>query len=272
MPNFPSQPKLEGAPLDAIILRARRRLIDMHYRANAGHIGGNLSCLDALLTLHHQVMDVDDRFVLSKGHSAGALYITLWTLGKLSDEDLKTFCAEGSRLPGHPSGSGIPGLLFSTGSLGHGPSLCAGLALAARYQAKSRTTYCLCSDGEWQEGACWEALIFAVHQKLDNLVILIDQNGYQGFGTTQEVISCSDLALRIGAFGATVISVDGHDPAAIAAAMSSRPAGRPLVVILNTIKGRGLHYEGTLESHYLPLSAEEYEAARARMDGEDMPS
>jgi len=255
--------------IEEIISKARRRLLDMHFRARAGHIGGNLSCLEAILTLHHLVMTPEDQFVLSKGHSAGALYVTLWSLGKLSDADLDTFCQDNTTLPGHPSGAAIPGLLFSTGSLGHGPSLAAGLALAARHKKTGRQVFCLCSDGEWQEGSCWEALIFAVHQRLDNLTILIDQNGWQGFGRTEEVVSYSDLAPRLKSFGASVTSVDGHDVADILSGLEAREPGKPHVVVLNTIKGRGLHYEDRLESHYLPLAEDAYVAACASMMADD---
>lgn len=220
------------------------------------------------MTLHHCVMGSDDRFVLSKGHSAGALYATLWSLGRLSEEDLETFTKDNSLLPGHPSGSGIPGLMFSTGSLGHGPSLAAGLALAARHKKVNRKVYCLCSDGEWQEGSCWEALNFAIHHHLDNLVILIDQNGLQGFGRTNEVISCDDITLRIAAFGAEVIKISGHDPDAIKKSIMAPANGVPRVFILDTVKGRGLHFEDKLESHYLPLSEAEYLSARKALEQE----
>lgn len=243
-----------------ILLRARKRLLSLHYTAKSGHIGGNLSCLDAMLTLHHRIINPSDRFILSKGHAAGALYVTLWSLGKLADADLETFCKDGTALPSHPSGENIPGLLFPTGSLGHGPSLAAGLALAAVQQKSTRQVYCMCSDGEWQEGACWEALIFSVHHQLDNLTIFVDQNGLQGFGTTTEVASVKDLTPRFESFGASVISVDGHDPEAIIAAVKQKKASLPHIVVLQTRKGRGLHFEGALESHYLPLTKEQYEA------------
>lgn len=230
----------------------------MHFRAKVGHVGGNLSCLDALYVLFHNILGASDRFVLSKGHSAGALYATLWSVGKLSDQDLETFCKDDSKLPGHPSGTGIPGLMFPTGSLGHGPSLSAGLALAAKKQKSGRRVFCLCSDGEWQEGSCWEALIFAVHHRLDNLTILIDQNKLQGFGTTEEVTSCGDLQPRLSAFGADVISCDGHNSEAILQALESGTTG-PRIILLNTKKGRGTLYENKMESHYLPLSMENFE-------------
>ncbi len=254
------------------LLRATKlRLLQLHRDANCGHIGGNFSCIDALMTLHHQVLRPADRFVLSKGHAAGALYATLWSLGRLSEQELASFARDATLLPGHPSGSGIPGLMFSTGSLGHGPSLAAGLALAARHQGSGRQIYCLCSDGEWQEGSCWEALNFAIHQRLDNLTILVDQNGMQGFGSTADVMSCADLTPRFAAFGAHVQHIDGHDPAAICAALQAPAAATVRVITLETVKGRGLHFEGLLESHYLPLSAAQYDAARSAFQQEGRP-
>ena len=152
-------------------LGARLRLLRMHYESGVGHIGGNLSCLDLLLILHHRVLLPADQFVLSKGHSAGAYYVTLWTLGKLTEQDLSTFHKDGTRLSGHPPTSGIDDILFATGSLGHGLSLAAGLALAKRLKGEPGRVFCLTSDGEWNEGSCWEALIFAKHHGLDNLTI-----------------------------------------------------------------------------------------------------
>jgi transketolase len=252
------------------ITKTKKRLLLMHFQANAGHVGGNLSCLDAIMVLFHLSLKENDRFILSKGHSAGALYATYWSLGKLSDDDLDTFCKDDTKLPGHPSGNGIPSLMFPTGSLGHGPSLSAGLALAAKKQKSGRRVYCLCSDGEWQEGSCWEALIFAVHHRLDNLTIIIDQNKLQGFGTAEEVISCGDLQPRLAAFGANVISCDGHNPEAVLEALKSGTTG-PKMILLNTKKGRGTLYENKMESHYLPLSPENFEFSMNQISKEDAP-
>ena len=123
------------------ISRCKLKLLEMHMKSNAGHVGGNLSCFDALMVLFHHGISPIDRFVLSKGHSAGALYVTLWSLGKISDDDLATFCKDDTKFPGHPSGTGIPELMFPTGSLGHGPSLSAGLALAAKKQKSGRKVF-----------------------------------------------------------------------------------------------------------------------------------
>jgi len=246
---------------------AKLRLLRMHYESHAGHLGGNLSCIDALMVLFHLVLKCDDRFILSKGHSAGALYVTLWSLGKLKDSDLATFSRDNTLLPGHPSGAGIPDLLFSTGSLGHGPSLAAGLAVAAKHTNSGRRIFCLCSDGEWQEGSCWEALTFSVHHRLSNLTIVIDQNGLQGFGKTADIISCSDLTPRLASFGAHVQRIDGHNISQIIQSLQTVPSGQPSIVVMDTRKGKHLHFEGEMESHYLPLSEEQYSAAYANVSG-----
>jgi transketolase len=245
-----------------MLANARKRLLRMYYEAHAGHIGGSLSCLDAVMLLHHLTMKDGDIFLLSKGHSVGALYVALWSKGLLSDENLATFGQDGTAFPGHPSGSAIPGLLFPTGSLGHGLSLSSGLALANKYKKTNKRIYCLCSDGEWQEGSCWEALIFAVHHHLDNLAVLIDLNGLQAFGTTSEVASMPDLGSKILSFGAHVSTVDGHDLGAMRDALSAASAiGKPSFVLLRTVKGRGAYFENTVDSHYLPLTLEQYEEA-----------
>ena len=192
-------------------LAARLRLLRMHYESGVGHIGGNLSCLDLLLILHHRVLLPADRFILSKGHSAGAYYVTLWTLGKLTEQDLSTFHKDGTRLSGHPPTAGIEDILFATGSLGHGFSLAAGLALAKRLKGEPGRVFCLTSDGEWNEGSCWEALIFAKHHGLENLTLLVDLNGLQGFGTTREVADLEPLAAKFRSFGLPTLEVDGHE-------------------------------------------------------------
>ncbi len=250
------------------LVDSKLRLLKMHTDSNAGHVGGNLSCFDALFVLFHLIFYKQDRFILSKGHAAGAIYTVLWSLGKISDAELTTFCKNDTKFPGHPSGTGIPGLMFPTGSLGHGPSLSAGLALAAKKQKSGRNVYCLCSDGEWQEGSCWEALIFAVHHNLNNLTILIDQNKLQGFGTTDQVISCGDLQSRLSSFGANVLSCNGHDHEAILRTLES-PANLPKIILLNTMKGRGTLYENKMESHYLPLTQENYQFSLAQIQKEE---
>jgi transketolase len=234
----------------------------MHYRNHAGHLGGNLSAIDSMLFVHQELMTPKDRFVLSKGHSAGALYVVLWSLGKLSDEELATFHKDDTRLTGHPPSHGIREIEFATGSLGHGLSLSAGLALAAKLRGDTHRIYCLTSDGEWQEGSTIEGLIFAAHHKLSNLTIMIDRNGLQGFGTTAEVSSMSNLEERLAGFAVELRRCDGHDLDALRGTLVPANGNRPVVVVLDTRKGNGVpDFEGTIESHYLPLTETQYRAA-----------
>ena len=244
-----------------LIRRARLRLLEMHYESKVGHIGGNLSCLDLILTLHHRILGPKDSFVLSKGHAAGALYVTLWSKGLLSDDDLRRFHAEGTRLAGHPPARGIPGVAFATGSLGHGLGLASGLALAKQLTGETGRVFCLTSDGEWNEGSTWEALTFASHQKLKALTFLIDLNGLQGFGTTTDVADLGPLAQKLRDWGVKVLEIDGHDPVAIERALQVS-AEVPVAIVAKTIKGQGVSFmENQMEWHYLPMTADQYQLA-----------
>lgn len=233
--------------------RIRRRLLQMHVRAGAGHVGGNLSALDLMTVIHHDVMAPSDLFVLSKGHAAGALYAVLWSKGLISDQELDEWCAEGTSLPGHPVPS-VPGVRFSTGSLGHGLSLALGTAMGATWQGSDTHVYCLMSDGEWQEGSSWEALMLAAHRSPTNLTVIVDNNGLQGFGTTAETLSMGDLPNRIASFGVRVVEVDGHDEESVKQVLTEARGGPLTVVCARTVKGRGTSLAGTVASHYLPLS------------------
>jgi transketolase len=257
----PLVPHLSKVDID----RARRRLIKMHYESGVGHLGGNLSCIDALMILHHEVMASSDRFILSKGHSAGALYVTLWSLGKLSDADLGSFHQDGTLLAGHPPPKGIEDVRFATGSLGHGLSLATGLALAAKLNNFRRRVFCVTSDGEWQEGSTLEALVFAAHRGMANLTVLVDHNGLQGFGTTREVVSLDPLDHLFSNLRIELRRCNGHDLEAMRLALAP-PTDCPLVVILETIKGKGVpDFEGRMESHYLPLTPSQFAAAMSML-------
>jgi len=244
----------------------RRRLIRMHFESGVGHIGGNLSAIDTLALLFNERISERDAFVLSKGHSAGALYIALWSAGKLKDEDLITFHKDDTLLAGHPPASGIPEILFATGSLGHGLSLASGTALALHLKGETGHIYCLTSDGEWQEGSTWEGLIFAAHHRLTNLTVLIDHNGLQGFGHTIDIASMHPLSERLNGFDADVLVIPGHDLDAIRIALNS-PTERLKIIILQTVKGKGVSFmENRMEWHYLPLKETDYYKALEELD------
>ena len=249
------------------LTRVRRRLVQMHFESGVGHIGGNLSSIDAMWLLHHEYLRSErDQFILSKGHSAGALYVTLWSKGVLSDDDLKRFHKDETDLPTHPPVSGIPGILFATGSLGHGLSLAAGAALAKKLNSDDGHVYCMTSDGEWQEGSTWEALIFLCHHKLMNLTILVDHNTLQGFGSTDAVASMNPLADKLHGFAITIHSVDGHDLDEIRTALDAH-SSQPKLIILNTTKGNGVSFmEKQMGWHYLPLNEDQYKQALSEME------
>jgi transketolase len=245
---------------------ARKRLIQMHYESGVGHIGGNLSCLEAILISFHEFINDDDKFILSKGHSSGALYIALWSIGLIKESDLRTFHKDNTLLPGHPPISGLPQVLFATGSLGHGLSLASGTALSMKLMNKNNRVICLTSDGEWQEGSTWEALIFACHHNLTNLTILVDHNKLQGFGNTTEVASMSPLWEKIKGFDIDIQEIDGHDLNAIRFAMN-KPSNKCRIIFLDTIKGNGVSFmQNQMKWHYLPLNEEQYIQAINEID------
>ncbi|MES1188179.1 MAG: 1-deoxy-D-xylulose-5-phosphate synthase N-terminal domain-containing protein [Myxococcales bacterium] len=248
--------------LKDILREARLRLLRMHFESGVGHIGGNLSVLELLMTLHHRVMRADDQLVLSKGHAAGALYVTLWTLGRLTEQQLLQFHKDGTKLGGHPVPHGIPEIPFAIGSLGHGLGLAAGLALGRRLLGKPGRAYCVMSDGEWNEGSNWEALTFIAHHKLCEVIVLVDLNGLQGFGSTAAVANLDPLDEKFEKFGFEVREVDGHDPNDIEAALVTAPPDRPLAVLAKTIKGHGVSFmENQLAWHYLPMTPAQYQLA-----------
>lgn len=248
------------------VLDTKKRLLQMHFESGVGHIGGNLSVLDALMVIFHEHLRECDKFILSKGHSAGALYATLWSKGRLQDADLTLFHRDNTLLAGHPPAEGIADILFGIGSLGHGFSLAAGLALAFQLKGSDGRVVCMTSDGEWQEGSTWEALIFASHHDLSNLTVFVDHNNLQGFGSTTDVASMSPLWERLKGFAVDVDVIDGHDLGAIRAALAAKNK-RLRIIVLRTVKGHGVSFmENKMEWHYLPLSADQFRSAIAEID------
>ncbi len=247
-----------------LISEAQKRLLKMHFESGVGHIGGNLSALKAMLVTFHEFLGSGDKFVLSKGHAAGALYITLWSVGRLQEQDLNSFHKDNTLLAGHPPAKGIADIAFATGSLGHGLSLASGMALGFKLRQDKSRVYCLTSDGEWQEGSTWEALIFSCHHRLGNLTVMVDHNGLQGFGSTGEIASMSPLWEKLQGFDARITVIDGHDIEAIRGALNERP-DRLHIIFLKTAKGHGISFmENKMEWHYLPLTEELY--GRAILD------
>ena len=238
----------------------------MHFESKACHIGSNLSCIDILIVLFHKLISSNDKFILSKGHSAGALYIALWSIGILKDSDLVTFNQDDTLLAGHPLPNEIKNISFSTGSLGHGLSLSAGIALSKKIKSTKGQVFCLTSDGEWQEGSTWEALIFSCHHNLDNLTIIVDHNNLQGFGSTNDVASMSPLNKIINGLNLEVITIDGHSPEEILSALKKKQ-NKCRMIILETKKGNGVSFmENKMEWHYLSLNKDQYNQAIQEVD------
>lgn len=250
--------------------RIRRIIIEQSKRARVGHIGSALSVVEIISALYGDVLSIStnsdserDRFILSKGHAALALYGALYLRGWITEANLNRYCGDASLLGVHPERS-LKGIDFSVGSLGQGLSFGAGSALAARLRGSSRRVFVLVSDAECNEGALWEAAMFAAHHRLSNLTVIVDLNGQQALGYTAEVLSLSPLADKWRAFGWDVREVDGHDVAALTEAMkeSDERDAPPRVVIARTIFGKGISYmEGQIKWHYFPMSDEEYTEA-----------
>ena len=233
--------------------KARIWLFDAIYRAQSGHPGGSLSCVDALTELYFDEMNINpdkpddpdrDRFVLSKGHSAPALYAVLALRGYFPSEDLDLLRSIKGHMSGHPDMCHVKGVDMSTGSLGQGISAAVGMALAARVQKKSYRTYTILGDGEMEEGQVWEAIMAAAKWKLSNLCAMVDVNGLQIDGKTDAVMPTAPLDQKFAAFKWNVIHADGHDFESLANALKEARecTDKPSVILLHTVKGRGISY------------------------------
>lgn len=255
----------------------RLDIINMLYEAKSGHPGGSLSCLDALIALYYNVMNIRpddphweerDRFVLSKGHCAPALYAVLADKGFFDKSELDTLRKLGSHLQGHPDMRKTPGVDANTGSLGQGVSIAMGMALAAKHGGKSYKVYTLIGDGECQEGLMWEAAMAAAHYKLDNFTVILDHNGLQIDGRTDDVMSLGDVCAKFKAFGFDVISVNGHDIDAVTAALKAEHTpGCPKLVCCETVKGKGVSFmENNASWHGATIKSGDYEAAKKELE------
>lgn len=250
----------------------RSHTVQMVHRVNASHVGGGLSMADLLAVLYHEALRSfpaeprhpdRDRFILSKGHACAALYATLALKDFFPLEDLSQFGQDGSRLMTHISHK-VPGVEFSTGSLGHGLGFACGKALAAKRQKKAWRVFALLSDGELDEGSNWEAILFAPHHQLDNLVAIIDYNKIQSLGSVKEVLDLHPLPEKFRAFNWAVKEIDGHDHDAISRALRTLPfePGKPSCLIAHTVKGKGVDFmEDKLLWHYRTPNAEQVKQA-----------
>jgi transketolase len=248
----------------------------MVFATKSSHIGSCFSIADILAVLYMRVLRIDpkrpkdperDRFILSKGHAAAIVYAALAERGFFPVELLDSYCCDGSILTGHISHA-VPGVEVSTGSLGHGLPIAAGMALAARADGRDSRIYCLLSDGECDEGSTWEAVLFAPHHKLDNLIAIVDFNKIQSFGRVSEVLDLAPFAEKWRSFGWHTIEVDGHDLTAVedALAEARKTRVRPTAVIAHTVKGKGVGFmEDSLDWHYKSPSADQLETALAEI-------
>lgn len=278
----PPHPVLESVELAA---RIRRHALRMTSRGGSSHIGAILSMTDIVAVLYGGVLRVDpanpkwpdrDRFILSKGHAGAGVYAALAERGFMTLEKLATHYQDGSDLSGHVSHKGIPGVELSTGSLGHGLSVGAGMAYGAKLDGRQHRVVVLLSDGECDEGSNWEAILFAAHHRLDNLLAVVDYNKIQSLRPVAETLALEPFADKWRSFGWSVAECDGHDHEALAAAFARVPFedGRPSVVIAHTVKGKGVSFmEHSVLWHYRTARGEEFDAAWRELGGivEDSP-
>ncbi|MBQ8858381.1 MAG: transketolase [Clostridia bacterium] len=267
--------------LSAIAKKVRIGIIEGTYHAKSGHPGGSLSIADILTYLYFEEMNVDpkdpknpdrDRFVLSKGHTAPALYATLAARGFFPEEDLSTLRKIDSYLQGHPDMKGTPGVDMSTGSLGLGISAACGMALSAKYRGMDYRVYTVVGDGESEEGQVWEAAMFAAHYRLDNLVAFLDLNGLQIDGKITEVMNPTPHDEKFRAFGWHVITINAHNFEEIAAALAEARTvkGKPTAIIAASTKGKGVSFmENEVDWHGKAPNEEQYKAALAELNGEE---
>lgn len=263
--------------LEIFSCKAKMGVIEGVFNAKAGHPGGSLSICDVLSYLYNEEMKIDvknpkwedrDRFVLSKGHGAPALYAVLALKGFFPVEDLKTLRKSDSYLQGHPNMNKIPGVDMSTGSLGQGISAAAGMALGAKFDNKDYRVYTILGDGEIEEGEVWEAAMFAANKKLDNLVAFVDFNGLQIDGSIDEVNSAYPIADKFKAFNWNVIEIDGHNFDEIESAVKAarEVKGVPTCIVMKTIKGKGVSYmENAVDWHGKAPNEEQYNQAMAEL-------
>ena len=255
----------------------RKKCIRMLYQAQSGHPGGSLSCMDILVALYNNVMNVRpedpawedrDRFVLSKGHCCPALYTVLSDKGFFPESELATLRRFGSHLQGHPDMRKTPGIDANTGSLGQGISIAMGMALAAKLGKKSYRVFTLIGDGECQEGLVWEASMAAAHYGLDNFTVILDHNGLQIDGRNEDVMNIGDIVAKFASFGFETVVVDGHDIGAVTAALQApRIKGKPRFICCETVKGKGVSFmENNAAWHGAPIKDADYEAAMKELE------
>ena len=265
--------------LENIALQLRRDALETIYGANSWHLGSCFSVAELMSVLYFHELNIDpknpswadrDRFIMSKGHASAIWYAALAERGFFPKEELATYRRIGSKLQGHPDMKKVKGLDMTTGSLGNGLGLGAGMAIAAKMDQRNYRVYVLLGDGEIDEGTVWEAAMFAAHNKLDNLTAVIDCNRFQIDGTTKAVLNLEPLDRKWEDFGFATSVIDGHNVAEIMAAFAKAKENKnaPTCIIANTIKGKGVSFlADTRESHWMKLNAEQYQLALQELRG-----
>lgn len=256
--------------------KLRIHAIEMAHFSRESHVASALSICDIVAVLYTDILEKfpedarcakRDRFILSKGHACSAVYAALAETGFFDVNELNTWCQDGSRLSGHITYKNVPGVEFSTGSLGHGCCVAAGMALNAKLKNETYRTFVIVGDGECDEGSVWEMAIFAHQYKLDNFIVIVDHNKMQAMGYCEEVAAHINLADKWKAFGWDVMEIDGHNHAQIRDALGKRGNGKPLCVIAHTIKGKGVSFmENNLLWHYRDPQGEDYERALRELE------
>ena len=260
-----------------LALKIRLDVLEMVHRSHASHIGSAYSIADILAVLYTNILKYDignpkwenrDRLVLSKGHAGSALYSALAEVGFFDKKELNTYYLDGSNLSGHISHKGVPGVEFSTGSLGHGVCVAAGVALALKTNNSSARVYSICGDGECDEGSFWEMVLFCNQYKLSNYTLIIDRNHMQAMGDISNVIETGDLSKKISLFGWNTITIDGNDHSQILNAFTKEfNNDKPICIVANTIKGKGVSFfENSLLWHYRDPQGEFYENAKKELE------
>ena len=249
--------------MEKIAREVRKDILLQIYSAQSGHPGGALSCADILVAIYFNMIKDGDKVILSKGHASAALYAVLAEKGFFPKEELKTFRKLGSRLQGHPSLHKVPGIDAPSGSLGQGLSIANGLALSFKLDKKDNYVYCILGDGEIEEGQIWEAAMSSSHYKLNNVIAFLDYNKLQIDGTNDEVMTIAPVKEKFESFGWFVQEIDGHNFDEIITAVSNgKKQDKPIMIIANTIKGKGVSFmENNVSWHGKAPNYEEYEKA-----------
>ena len=261
---------------EELACRIRRHVVEMTHISHGSHIGSALSIADILAVLYTNFVDVEKlksndkertRVILSKGHAGAAMYAALSEIGLIPIEELKTHYADGSRLSGHVSHKNVPGVEISTGSLGQGVGVAAGIALAGNKDKRNFRTFVIAGDGECNEGSVWEMVLFTYQHKLNKLTLIVDRNRLQGLGATSDILDMLDLKKKFEVFGWNALEIDGHNHNELRRAFAAIDAEKPTCVIANTVKGKGISFmENNNLWHYRDPQGVDYENAIAELE------